>query len=84
MNDEQLFAVNLLEEARQVRRFKGPICAVQRLRLSDPTLYGALMEALASDVELSALSEVLLRKGVEMDRNMLGRHRHGLCVRCRS
>ena len=76
--------MSLLDEARQARRHNGVNCAVQKLRLSDPALYAELIEALASEVECSAISVALHMKGVDMDGNVLTRHRRGYCVRCRS
>ena len=76
--------MSLLDDARQAHRPNGINCVVQKLRLSDPALYAELMEALASEVECSAISVALHRKGVDMDGNVLTRHRRGNCARCRS
>jgi hypothetical protein len=74
--------MSLLTEAEALTSKVGGTCTVKRLldRLP-PEERAELVEALASEVETTALSKALLRRDVDISSHTLRRHRRREC-RC--
>lgn len=75
--------MTLLDEARALVRRPGITCALDTIRRANPVLAAEIDDAIASDVPAPAISEALRARGIELDRQVLNRHRRGDCIRCR-
>lgn len=75
--------MSLLAEAQELAKRPGGTCGVARLvrRLSESE-QAELAEALASDVSARALCEALAKRGYEIGKHTIERHRAGAC-QCR-
>jgi len=77
--------MSLLDEAVKLQGRPGPDCAVYVLKEANPKLHAELMEALASTVQLTAVSRALkANHGLQMPADTLTRHKRGDCIQCRS
>ena len=77
--------MSLLDEAVKLQSRPGTACAVNDLKEANPKLHAELMEALASSVQLAAVSRALkANHSIVMSPDKLTRHKRGDCARCRS
>lgn len=69
--------MSLLDEGRALHRGKGSVCSVAAVR--DAVGPDEFDEAMASDVETSAINRALQARGFTLSKDTLGRHRKGDC-----
>ena len=76
-------STSLLDEARALTVKKGPPCDVDRLFTYRPDLAAEIREAIASEVDATAIAAALKRRGLEIGPNSIARHRRKAC-QCQS
>lgn len=69
--------MSLLDEGRAASTHKGSVCTVAAIRLAvGPAEFD---EAMASDIDTSAITRALRARGFVISKDTLGRHRKGDC-----
>lgn len=70
---------SLLDEARALTKRPGSTCGVELLFLHRPDLEAQLREALAANIDATAIARALKAKGVDVSADALRRHRSKSC-----